>query len=162
MGAVDAEALANLARTLRREEFVAKHSSLYLVIAENVDQLGMGFATALVTTFPSKPTISSVEFELLEVSKAPGNPYPERISIGRARNCDLVMRHPSVSKLHAHFRVRAANKLDLVDLGSQNGTFINGRSLQPNVPEWVGAGDALLFGAVTTKLVDADALYLLL
>ena len=98
---------------------------------------------------------------MLEIIKAPGNPYPDRISVGRARNCDVVMRDPSVSKLHAHFRV-GPMKLELVDIDSQNGTRVNGRALAPHQPQVVEAGDTILFGNVTTRMVDAHMLYDLL
>jgi hypothetical protein len=163
MGAMDTTELAKKARSMSREEFVARHPSLYLVIAENAEKLNIGFETAVVSNFGSKqPAPDVVDFELLEVSKAPGNPYPDRISVGRARNCDVVMRDRSVSKLHAHFRVREEGKLDLVDLESQNGTRVNGRVLAANAGEWVTAGDTILFGVVTARLVDSDALYDLL
>jgi hypothetical protein len=165
MGLVDTEALAKQARTISRDDFVARHPHLYLVIAEHAEQLPIGFETAVVSNFSGKlmqKVAAGVDFELLEVSKAPGNPYPERISVGRARNCDVVMRDPSVSKLHAHFRLREGGQLDLIDLESQNGTRVNGRAVEPNSPEWVGPGDTILFGAVSAKLVDADALFELL
>ena len=54
------------------------------------------------------------------------------------------MRYPSVSKLHAHFRVGEGGKLDLIDLESANGTRVNGRALAANNPEWVGPGDTIL------------------
>jgi hypothetical protein len=149
---------------MSREQFIARHANLYLVISEHADQLAIGFETAVVSNFSGKlkQSMTGVDFEVLEVSKAPGNPYPDRVSLGRARNCDLVMRDPSVSKLHAHFRLREPGKFDLIDLGSQNGTRVNGRALPPNDPEWVAPGDIILFGAVTAKLVDSDALFDLL
>ena len=166
MGVVDTEALARQARQMARDEFVARHGNLYLVISEHADKLNIGFETAVVSNFSSgklmKQVAASVDFELLEVSKAPGNPYPDRISVGRARNCDVVMRDPSVSKLHAHFRLREAGKLDLVDQGSANGTRVNGRVIAVNAPEWVGPGDTILFGAVSARLVDSDGLFDLL
>jgi FHA domain len=165
MGVVDTEGLARQARHQSREEFVAKHPNLYLVISEHSDKLSIGFETAVVSNFAGKlmkQAAAGVDFELLEVSKAPHNPYPDRISVGRARNCDMVMRDPSVSKLHAHLKIGEAGRLDLIDLGSANGTRVNGRVLTANTPEWVAAGDVLLFGAVNARLVDADALFDLL
>jgi hypothetical protein len=164
MGVVDTEGLAKQARTMPREQFVARHQNLFLVIAEHADKLSIGFETAVVSSFSGRMNqiVAGVDFELLEVSKMPGNPYPDRISVGRARNCDVVMRDPSVSKLHAHFRLRDGGKLDLIDLGSANGTRINGRVLAANNPEWVAAGDTILFGTVSAKLVDSDGLFELL
>jgi hypothetical protein len=155
---MDTATLARLAKEVSREVFVARHSSIFLVIAENPEKLPIGFETAVVD-FSKPKGPEPVEFEVLEVVKARGNPYPDRISVGRARNCDMVMRDPSVSKLHAHFRTRVEGGFDLVDLGSANGTRINGRQLTAHELEWVSPGDTIQFGAVLAKLVDADALF---
>jgi hypothetical protein len=164
MGVVDTEGLARAARHQTRDEFVHKHPNLYLVISENPENLPIGFETAVVSNFSGKlrQAAAGVDFELLEVSKAPHNPYPDRISVGRARNCDIVMRDPSVSKLHAHLKLGDAGRLDLIDLGSANGTRVNGRVVEANTPEWVAPGDVILFGTVHARLVDADALFDLL
>ena len=93
------------------------------------------FATQVVDPVSLKRSAArrAPNVEVLAVVKAPGNPYPDRVSVGRARNCDVVMRDPSVSKLHAHFRV-GGPKLELVDIDSQNGTRVNGRALAPHQP----------------------------
>jgi len=84
----------------------------------------------------------------------------QTVGTGRyLRNCDLVLRDPSVSKLHAHFRTRENGKFDLVDLDSQNGTCVNGIQLSPNKPEPVWPGDTVSFGNVTAWLLDAGALF---
>ena len=93
--------------------------------------------------------------------KAPGNPYPDRVSVGRARNCDsscATRRCRSCTRTSAS----AAPKLELVDIDSQNGTRVNGRALAPHQPAQVANGDTILFGSVAAKLVDAAALYDLL
>jgi hypothetical protein len=160
---MDVDALAQLAKKLTREQFVASHPSSYLVIAENAEKLPIGFET-LVGADPGRrePPEKARDFEVLAVAKARGNPYPERISVGRARNCDVVMRDPSVSKLHAHFHVTPAGALELVDLESQNGTYINGRALAPHHSELVVSGDLIDFGDMSARLVDAAGLYDLL
>ena len=47
------------------------------------------------------------------------------VLIGRAASCDLVMPHPSVSKHHAMIS-RQRGVILIQDLGSTNGTFVNG------------------------------------
>ena len=70
--------------------------------------------------------------------------------------CDIVLRHPSVSKLHAHFHI-GGGRLELVDLDSQNGTRVNGRTLAPNQAMQVSKGDILLFGSSNTvSYVQSD------
>jgi ABC-type multidrug transport system ATPase subunit/pSer/pThr/pTyr-binding forkhead associated (FHA) protein len=49
----------------------------------------------------------------------------DKITIGRDPSSDVVVDHPVVSKHHAEI-VKQGGKVYLVDLGSTNGTFVNG------------------------------------
>jgi hypothetical protein len=166
MKLMDSEALVLLLRSLTRGAFIARHFGLYMVITEGDAKVPITFHTAAVSVtdkqkleaMMAKPD-KKPDYEVLAVAKAPGHPYPDRISVGRARNCDLVLRDPSVSKLHAHFRTRENGKFDLMDLDSQNGTCVNGIQLAPNKPEPVWPGDTVSFGNVTAWLLDAGALF---
>jgi hypothetical protein len=157
---MDTDTLTVEARRISREEFITRHRNLFFVVAETREKIPIGFDTGVITLTEKIQAVAEPnEFEVIEVVKAPGNPYPDRISIGRARNCDVVMRARSVSKLHAHLRTTQPGRFDLVDLGSQNGTRINGRAVPAHTAEWVGPGDLIVFGGVWAKLVDADELY---
>ncbi len=52
------------------------------------------------------------------------------VSVGRAESNDLVLRHPSVSRHHARITVLPGDTTLLIDLGSLNGTFVNGGQIQ--------------------------------
>lgn len=160
---MDTDTLAELAQSSTRDEFMASQPHSFLVLEQTLEEDDLGFSTQVVDPVSLKrSTVRRPQnIEVLPVVKAPGNPYPDRVSVGRARNCDIVMRDPSVSKLHAHFRV-GGPKLELVDIDSQNGTRVNGRALAPHQPAQVSNGDTVLFGSVACKLVDAAALYDLL
>jgi hypothetical protein len=82
------------------------------------------------------------------IAKRRGNPHPERLSVGRAQNCDVVLRVTSVSKLHAHFTLRDGRMLELLDQHSANGTFVNGARLVSGRSAPVKWGDNLRFGAL--------------
>ncbi len=161
---MDLEELTTVIRSQPRDKFVADRPHLYLLITAKItDEDDGGFNTLVSEPFKGKRQSSpSRTMEVLEVDKAKGNPYPDRISIGRARNCDVAIRDPSVSKLHAHFRKKETGGLELVDLDSQNGTCVNGRPLAANRGENVSAGDVLLFGSVSCKLLSAGQLHDLL
>jgi hypothetical protein len=162
---MDTAALIQLAQERSLAEFVALHPGLYLVVSrDGGGGAPIAFETVAVATRPARSLDierAAAGVEVLAVAKAPGNPYPERISLGRARNCDLVFRDASVSKLHAHFRVIGGDvtRLEVVDHGSHNGTRVAGTRLLANTPTAVKSGDALVFGRVATKLVDGAALY---
>ena len=49
----------------------------------------------------------------------------DHLVIGRDPNCDVVVAHPTVSKKHAEI-IKQNGKTLIVDLGSVNGTFVNG------------------------------------
>ena len=143
-------------------QFAARYPGTYFVAAEE-GHLESGFSTAVLDmTAPQRKTKEPEILEVFALQKAPGNPYSDRISVGRAKNCDVVVRDSSVSKLHAHLRPTADGNYEIVDLGSQNGTQVNGRVLPANKTERVFVGDTLRFGAIDLLLVDGPTLYHLL
>jgi len=85
--------------------------------------------------------------------------FPDRISIGRAANKDIVLRDASVSKFHAWFGVDEAATLYLVDAGSTNHTKVGSRLLTPRSPEPVPTGTTIRFGSIDTVLLDAEMLW---
>jgi hypothetical protein len=74
-------------------------------------------------------------------------------SIGRDRDCDLSVDNLTVSRVHARLD-RTADGWVLVDLGSTNGTRVNGWLVRDRVE--VRAGDLVRFGEIEYALGDAD------
>jgi molecular chaperone DnaK (HSP70) len=68
-----------------------------------------------------------------------------RTTVGRNKDCGLLIDDVKVSRLHAEFLASQKN-LELVDLGSTNGTYVNSERLTPNQPRPLAAGDELRFG----------------
>ena len=67
------------------------------------------------------------------------------LSVGRGADNDVVIDHPTVSRHHAVIE-RIAGEYFLTDLGSRNGTRVNGRSAHERKPIAHGAeapGEAL-------------------
>jgi len=67
------------------------------------------------------------------------------ISVGSHRSNDIVLGAETVSRRHAMF-TREAGRFTLSDLGSTNGTFVNGRRIQS--PVALKRGDEVRFGSV--------------
>ena len=70
--------------------------------------------------------------------------------IGRDPAGDLVIDAHTVSRRHAELALDADGKLWLTDLGSSNGTRVNGETIQGRVP--VAAGDVVHFGQIDFRL----------
>ncbi len=101
-------------------------------------------------------------FAIRVEKNANGSAYQERISIGRARNTDIVLRHASVSKFHAWFEIGNDGSLQLTDAGSKNGTQLAGRVLPARQLVKVNPGDVLCFGSVEAVLCAAETLWRLI
>lgn len=65
------------------------------------------------------------------------------VTIGRDINADIVINIPEVSRRHSQFRLDAGNYI-LEDLGSTNGTFVNGQRL--TAPHRMRVGDTIMLG----------------
>lgn len=85
------------------------------------------------------------EAQLEWLKKSERNPFGALITVGRARNNDVVIEHPTVSKLHVIF-TRVAAGWQVSDERSSNGTFLNGVKLTPGEKRAISDGDSLRFG----------------
>jgi len=87
----------------------------------------------------------------------PAASFLEEVTIGRARRNDIVLRHPSVSKLHATFHLDRLGAIGLEDAGSKNGSTVNGEPFKGRVD--ISSGDTVCFGSVETVICDAYSLW---
>jgi hypothetical protein len=71
-----------------------------------------------------------------------------RITVGRARAMDIVLKHPSVSSSHAWLDCDEEGVYFVRDNDSTNGTRVNGAKLQPGTLFDLAPGDAIRFGDV--------------
>jgi Protein of unknown function (DUF3662)/FHA domain len=80
-------------------------------------------------------------------------PLDRTLTIGRAKENDVVLSDPRVSRRHARIEAGAGTPT-LVDLGSTNGTFVNGARV--GEPMRLSPGNMLTFGN-TTLAVEGEA-----
>jgi len=72
-------------------------------------------------------------------------PAPAQAQLGRASDNDIVIGDDSVSSRHALLDI-GGSTLSLTDLGSTNGTFVNGTRLAPNAATPLQVGDKVKLG----------------
>jgi DNA-binding NtrC family response regulator len=80
----------------------------------------------------------------LQVMPLPGT---GTLTIGRSSKCDVVIDSGSVSRHHANLSV--GNEIEIEDVGSSNGTFVDGAKLPPQHLVRLTIGVPFLVGAVT-------------
>src|SRR5690348_5674118 len=118
-------------------------------------------ATASAPTAPAAPELAIQD----ERATSPGNPAAEiampagNARIGRAPDNDLVLDDLIVSRYHAELRGTPDGGYEITDLGSHNGTYVNGRrvSAQPVTDrDTVGIGHSTfrLAGGRLQQFVD--------
>jgi len=164
------------AGTLSEDSFAKRHEGLYLLGEYPAPEEDMWSFSTDIRFFdhaPGAPRSSSQQSQaplvrfVHRVEKTDRNTWKRRISVGRATNNDIIIRHDSVSKLHAHFHYGTMVRLDqshnatlmLDDVGSANGTRVNDRPLKRDVPRPVYVTDRIAFGEIKCRLMDAAALY---
>jgi len=162
---LEARELWELARSRGRDGFLAvqhawvllKHPDAGVAI---VDPKFDYHTVAIRTDQPRVADPYPNEWRLAHITKRAGNPFPERISVGRANNCDVVLRLPFVSKLHAHFvGADGGPTMRLADNRSANGTSVAGRTLAPGEAVDVRSGDWIGFGPLRLQLLDPSDLF---
>jgi hypothetical protein len=81
-------------------------------------------------------------------------PLGSRVLIGRGPAANLRLRAAAISSEHAALRWTGAD-WELRDLGSRNGTFVDGARLAPGEPKIVAEGARLGFGAASGYVLAA-------
>lgn len=125
---------------------------LYLVIRVTMGELQQPANSALRARGPQ------LRAELMTTAGEQGSQVPEGMTfeiqgvttLGRARNARVTLDDTSVSAQHALLRP-VDGTWTIEDLGSRNGTLVNGRSLTGSVE--LSCGDALQLGRVRLRLM---------
>ena len=91
--------------------------------------------------------------------KYQGGEFPltpgKQLIIGRSPELELALVEDMVSRKHAKLTVTDDGRVSIEDLGSSNGTFVNGEQIAR--PTRLKDGDRILIGTSILKLVKLDA-----
>jgi len=123
--------------------------------AEAVEQAGHGHTMIYSSAARAQEDIVDARAPRVgrPVLVAEGKRYavgPAGATIGRSRECDIVLADSNVSRRHAELRP-TGDGWTITDLGSTNGVKVNGRDLRPNDPHPLNAGDQLDVGTVDAR-----------
>jgi len=77
---------------------------------------------------------------------------PQRLTVGRGKDNDIVVDEPTVSRFHASLTLNQRGEMIVSDLGSANGTFVNGQRI--TAAQVLRARDQLTLGSVSFTLED--------
>jgi pSer/pThr/pTyr-binding forkhead associated (FHA) protein len=117
---------------------------------------GLPAAEAQRRNTPPSPTAAPLASFLFRTGELKGRRLPIKVpvvNIGRGDYNDVVIGDPSVSTMHAKLQRREAIWI-LTDLGSTNGTFVEGERLTGEVP--LSPGTTLRFGDVSALFEPLD------
>ena len=160
---------------LGREEFLASAAPAALVRYRRADDNPAANGAATLTlddelprenlseeTLPfSKGGTLRAELEVFPLAKKPGASFPDRITIGRTSNNDVVIADTSISRLHAYIR-RDAGTWVIADGGSKNGSWLQGGVLEPRKERALPSRALLRFGDIDLTFYSAPDLFVAL
>jgi hypothetical protein len=108
-----------------------------------------------------RPGMNEVDLDVFPLVKKPGASFPDRITIGRTSNNDIVIADHSISRLHAY--VRGGDQSWVVaDAGSKNGSWLRGEALEPRREKSLPSRAVLRLGDVDVTFYLAADLYTVL
>ncbi len=155
-----------LAKPADPADFIAKCPPMFLVKRPSAKEVGAQKPRAEFSFHTSHATQMSDpypdEYRVSPIQKNPQNPFPDRMTVGRAPNCDVVVRMPFVSKVHAHLSYTGTGTLTLRHAKSSNTTRHNGRLVDADEEVEVRPGDTISLGALTLEVLTSKDLYAIL
>jgi pSer/pThr/pTyr-binding forkhead associated (FHA) protein len=104
---------------------------------------------------------AATNLEVFPLSKKPGASFPDRITIGRTSNNDIVIPDHSVSRLHAYLR-RDGHHWVVADAGSKNGSWLSSMQLQARKEKSIASRAELRLGDVHLTFYVASDLFIAL
>ena len=81
--------------------------------------------------------------------------FREGVTIGRSSLCDIQIKDDNISRFHVKIR-RSGTKYYIMDLGSKNGTYFNGRDLSPGIETELKDGVPIVIGMTILGLGETS------
>lgn len=139
---------------LSRKRFLSQFPSPFFLVElrgrKKSDGLG-AYARTSTSKLPTLPAVrlssTVVDSLVVPLEKSNRNDFASVVSIGRDAANDVVLAHPSISKFHAVIRKDVeSGGYTISDVGSLNGTTVNGIPVAEGEPEPLASGQQIVFG----------------
>ena len=100
----------------------------------------------------ARPSSSKASLRVVSAGQLANAEYivGNEATVGRGQGCQVQLNDPMVSQLHARL-FRAERGLHIEDLGSTNGTFVNGK--QVSAPAKLKRGDRIRVGPIELEVL---------
>jgi hypothetical protein len=108
---------------------------------------------------PTSPP--AAELEVYPLTKKPGASFPDRITIGRTPNNDIVISDQSISRLHAYARFDRGGWF-VADAGSKNGSWLDKLTLDARKERPIQSKAKLRLGDIDLMFFVAQDLFTVL
>ena len=129
------------------ENYLALSSRMKLAMVETISELDL---KSLSSTTGSAHDDTFLQACVIPLEKRDKNSAERMLFVGRTPDNDIILPNKMVSKLHAYFcQVPGSEIMQLVDMDSTNGTFINSGRLPPSVKTNLEDADVISFGPET-------------
>lgn len=151
------------ARTQSAETFEKRFACPFLLGREVLEE-GFSFATAIASIDEMSRSEQRESLRIrdwvLPVQRPEGNSKVGslRVFVGRASNNDISIPHPTVSKLHAYLTLEQG-RWWVVDVGSSNGTTVNGTKAPARAKTALYDKDVVVFGRCAFSFLLPRSLY---
>lgn len=127
------------------ENYLAPSSKIKLARVETISEFDLNDVLP-----PKEEDRSILQARVIPLKKREVDSSERMIFVGRSPNNDIVLANKMVSKLHAYFsQVPGSGVMQVVDMTSTNGTFVNGTRLASSVKSSLQDADIVSFGPET-------------
>ena len=139
--------LATYPNAVLLENYFEPSSRNKLAMVETISELDL---EDLYSQTESLKDHTFLQARVIPLEKRDKNSAERMLFVGRSADNDVVLLNKMVSKLHAYFcQVPGSHNMQLVDMNSTNGTFINSWRLPPSVKMDLKDSDVISFGPET-------------
>ncbi len=110
-------------------------------------------AKCLSSLFRTRTTISTMAVLVNPITQDELPLVNWENSVGRSKQCDVVLNYPTVSRNHAVI-FKTKNGWTVADTGSKTGVYINGEKIEKK--SVLDTGDTIIFGTVSFLFQSYD------